>query len=55
MVARNAQTVEMSIVRSTLETKTGGGMFTDEEVRVAIDFMTEENQIMVADDMIFLI
>ncbi|XP_065562408.1 zygotic DNA replication licensing factor mcm3-like [Artemia franciscana] len=55
MVARNAQTVEMSIVRSTLETKTGSGMFTDEEVRVAIDFMTEENQIMVADDMISLI
>ncbi|XP_065583713.1 DNA replication licensing factor MCM3-like [Artemia franciscana] len=55
MVARNAQTVEMSILRSTLETKTEGGMFTDEEVRVAIDLMTEENQIMVADDIIFLI
>ncbi|XP_017774841.1 PREDICTED: DNA replication licensing factor Mcm3 [Nicrophorus vespilloides] len=49
------QSLSVPKVRSIINTANSANPFTDSEIKAAIDRMTDDNQIMVSDDIVFLI
>ena len=51
----HSQSATMDSLRSYLETNCKGEAFTDNEITASIDSMSDDNMIMVSNDIIFLI